>query len=201
MWSHPLWCANRYYDWDTSNSIGLYSLNHRRSRTNTSCATWWRQQMETISASLALCVGNSPVAGEFPSQRPVTRSFDGFFYLRLNKRLNYYSAGYWRRHHAPHDGSVINIWDAGYGFSFSTALKYDIDGLVQEIRNSSALTMELRLPCTNPSTYTSTTMQPNWLWNYQSILRIRHLIQRLWNWLSFWNDVALVILCRFKGFR
>ena len=36
---------------------------------------------------LALCAGNFPVTGEFPTQRPVTRSFD-FFYLRLNKRLN-----------------------------------------------------------------------------------------------------------------
>ena len=26
--------------------------------------------------------------GEFPAQRPVTRSFDVFFYLRLNKRLS-----------------------------------------------------------------------------------------------------------------
>ena len=43
--------------------------------------------METFSALLAICPGNSPVTGEFPSQRPVTRSFD-FFYLRLNKRLS-----------------------------------------------------------------------------------------------------------------
>ena len=49
---------------------------------------WWRHQMETFSALLALCVGNSPVTGEFPSQRPVTRSFDVFFALRLNKRLS-----------------------------------------------------------------------------------------------------------------
>ena len=35
--------------------------------------------METFSALLALCEGNSPVTGEFPSQRPVTRSFDAFF--------------------------------------------------------------------------------------------------------------------------
>ena len=34
--------------------------------------------METFSALLALCVGNSPVSGEFPAQRPVTRSFDVF---------------------------------------------------------------------------------------------------------------------------
>ena len=50
--------------------------------------TWWRHQMETFSALLAFCEGNSPVTGGFPSQRPVTRSFGVFFYLRLNKRLN-----------------------------------------------------------------------------------------------------------------
>ena len=44
--------------------------------------------METFSALLALCAGNSPVTGEFPTQRPVTRSFDAFFDLRLNKRLS-----------------------------------------------------------------------------------------------------------------
>ena len=32
--------------------------------------------METFSALLALCEGHSPVTGEFPSQRPVTRNFD-----------------------------------------------------------------------------------------------------------------------------
>ena len=44
--------------------------------------------METFSALLALCAGNSPVNGEFPAQRPVTRSFDVLFDLRLNKRLS-----------------------------------------------------------------------------------------------------------------
>ena len=48
----------------------------------------WRHQMETFSALLALCVGNSPVTGEFPSQRPVTWSFDVFFDLCLNKWLS-----------------------------------------------------------------------------------------------------------------
>ena len=43
---------------------------------------------ENISALLALCAGNSPVTGEFPSQRPVTRSFDAFFDLRLNKQFS-----------------------------------------------------------------------------------------------------------------
>ena len=39
--------------------------------------------METFSALLAICAGNSPVSGEFPAQRPVTRSFDVFFDVRL----------------------------------------------------------------------------------------------------------------------
>ena len=46
-----------------------------------------RHQMETFSALLALCVGDSPVPGEFPSQRPVTQNFDVFFDLHRNKRL------------------------------------------------------------------------------------------------------------------
>ena len=49
---------------------------------------WWRHQMETFSALLAICAGNSPVPGEFPTQRPVTPSFDVSFDLRRNKRLN-----------------------------------------------------------------------------------------------------------------
>ena len=30
--------------------------------------------METFSALLAICAGNSPVSGDFPAQRPVTRA-------------------------------------------------------------------------------------------------------------------------------
>ena len=33
--------------------------------------------------------------GEFPTQRPVTRSFDVFFDLRVNKRLSKQSRGWW----------------------------------------------------------------------------------------------------------
>ena len=55
---------------------------------------WWRHQMKTFSATLAICAENSPVPGEFPTQRPVTRSFDVFFDLRLNKRLSKQSWGW-----------------------------------------------------------------------------------------------------------
>ena len=56
---------------------------------------WWRHQMETFSPLLAICAGNSPVPGEFPTQRPVTGNFDVFFDLRPNKRLSKQSWGWW----------------------------------------------------------------------------------------------------------
>ena len=52
---------------------------------------WWRHQKETFFVLL----GNSPVTGDFPAQRPVTRSFDVFFDLRLNKRLSKQWWGWW----------------------------------------------------------------------------------------------------------
>ena len=51
--------------------------------------------METFPALLAICAGNSPVPAEFPAQRPVARSFDVFFDLRLNKRLSKQPWGWW----------------------------------------------------------------------------------------------------------
>ena len=52
-------------------------------------------QMDTFSALLAICAANSLVTGEFPAQRPVTRSFGVFFYLCLNKRLSKQWYGWW----------------------------------------------------------------------------------------------------------
>ena len=57
--------------------------------------SWWRHQMETFIALLALCARNSPVTGEFPAQRPMKRSFDVFFDLRLNKRSSKQWWGWW----------------------------------------------------------------------------------------------------------
>ena len=57
--------------------------------------SWWRHQMETFSALLAVCARNSPVPGDFPIQRPLTRSFDVFIDLRLNKRLSKQSWSWW----------------------------------------------------------------------------------------------------------
>ena len=57
--------------------------------------TWWRHQVETFFASLAICEWNSPAPSKFPTQRPVTRSFDVSFDLRQNKRLCEQWWGWW----------------------------------------------------------------------------------------------------------
>ena len=69
--------------------------------------------METIPALLAICAGNSPVTGDFPAQRPVPRSFDVFFDLRLNREENNREAGDLRRHRAHYDVIVISSYCTG----------------------------------------------------------------------------------------
>ena len=64
--------------------------------------------METFSASLAICAGNSPVAGKFPAQRPVTRSFGVLFDLRwINGWVNNREAGDLRRHRTLYGAIVV----------------------------------------------------------------------------------------------
>ena len=55
------------------------------------------------------------VTDEFPTQRPVTRSFDVFFDLRLNKRLSKnYEAGDLRRHRAHyHVILMVTFYERG----------------------------------------------------------------------------------------
>ena len=108
--------TNEVWEW-ISNLITLYwayyhlfllglKLIHIQ-RGPTCLLSWWRHQMETFSGP-----------GEFPTQRPVTRSFDVFFDLRLNKRLNKHSWGWWFetlswslwRHHNV--SSTCDLWPA-----------------------------------------------------------------------------------------
>ena len=85
--------------------ILLYFLLYDQSSFGTA---WWRHQMKSFSASLAICTGNSPVTGEFLAQRPVTRSFDVFFDLRwINRWVNNDEAGDLRRYRTHYDVIVI----------------------------------------------------------------------------------------------
>ena len=109
--------------------------------------------METFSALLAIFAGNSPVPGEFPSQRPVTRSFDIYFDLRVNKRLCKQSWGWWFetllcplwRHSNVNTGTFIN----------SSPTYASINGLVQDCGISSALAMEILQSFAKASIYAS----------------------------------------------
>ena len=60
-----------------------------------SVITWWRNKMQAFSALLAICAGNSPVTGEFPTQRPMTQGLGVFFDVRLNKLLSEQWWGWW----------------------------------------------------------------------------------------------------------
>ena len=72
-----------------SGSMSWRHYGYRASVVATAIGTkWWRHHFETFSQWLALCEGNPLAAGGFPSQRPMTRSFDVFFDLRLNKRFS-----------------------------------------------------------------------------------------------------------------
>ena len=67
--------------------------------------SWWRHQMEAFSALLALRAGNSPVPGDFPTQRPVTRTALMFSLICawINGLVNSREASDFRRHRAHHD--------------------------------------------------------------------------------------------------
>ena len=75
-------------------------------------STWWRHQMETFFALLTFCAGNSPVSGEFLTQRPLKQSFDVFFDLCLDGKRRWFetpSRTLWRHCNGSlqHFGHVI----------------------------------------------------------------------------------------------
>ena len=66
--------------------------------------------METFSALLALCAGNSPVPGEFPAQKPVTRNLFSLNCVWNNGWVNNHEAGELRRYRAHYDVIVMQLW-------------------------------------------------------------------------------------------
>ena len=89
--------------------------------------SWWHHQMEAFSALLAVCAGNSLFTSEFPSQMPVTRSFDIFFNLRLNKRLSIQSIrrrfetpsrSSWRHYNVIHDIAQDNHYEVIFSICY-----------------------------------------------------------------------------------
>ena len=81
---NTLYCFGWYLKWsvygclyevvdDTCQIVPLW-IKHIESELNL-------YQMETFSALLVICARTSPATGEFPAQRPVTRTFDVLFDL------------------------------------------------------------------------------------------------------------------------
>ena len=81
---------------------------HNKQKADLSVISWWRHQMETFSAVLVICAGNSPVTDEFPTQRPVTRSFDvSLICAWMNGWANNRETGDLTRHRAHYDVTVM----------------------------------------------------------------------------------------------
>ena len=88
----------RYYEYHLANGLSqrVSLKNHLYTdRCHFMIIISRRNQTETFSALLVLCTGNSPIAGEFPAQRPLTRNLDVFFDLRLKKWLSKQSRRRW----------------------------------------------------------------------------------------------------------
>ena len=96
--------------------VDVLKLRHHTSTDSAdsllTCSAWWCHQMETFSPSLALCEGNLPITGGFPSQRPVRGSFDVFFDLCLNTWLSKQSRCQW------FEMPLCSLWHHCNGISF-----------------------------------------------------------------------------------
>ena len=69
---------------------------------------WWRHQMEIFSALLAILCGELIGTGEFPAQRPMTRSFMfSLICACINGWVKNREAGDLRRHRAHYDVIVM----------------------------------------------------------------------------------------------
>ena len=112
--------------------------------------------METFSALLAICAGNSPVTGEFPTQRPVTRSFDDFLIcVWINGWENNREASDLRCYRTHYDVIVMSMQHGPISDdnTYCTGLKEHINGLRLDCSNSIANALELLQSCTMLSIY------------------------------------------------
>ena len=155
--------------------------------------------METFSALRAICAGNSPAYGEFPSQRPGTRSFDVFFDLHLNKRLSKQSRGWWfetlspplwrrcndklvrslgdvfrnrSRQISQYLGHIIGTlsWYSRYvWYEMYTAWRFDLPGLYLII-----LTVQIMISDSHNN-------RSNIMWNYMEVECVAWLLIKLWD--------------------
>ena len=120
----PMWCQSCFItdfellaisDWLTVSKLSLniekarYMIVHNYQRMITNEA-WWRHQMETFSALLTVCAGNSPVPGKFPhkSQWRGALMFS-LICVWINGWVNNREAGDLRRYRTHYDVIVMRF--------------------------------------------------------------------------------------------
>ena len=108
----PLW--NGFQNFDNHTSDTQFSGLHISIPCNTCwrlCRvdfSWWRHEMETSSALLAICAGNSPVSGEFPAQSQWRGALMfSLICIWINGWVNNSEAGDLRRYRAHYDVIVM----------------------------------------------------------------------------------------------
>ena len=111
----PYICKWNIYTW--IECMALRKLDVGRGRETHS---WWRHQMESFSALLALCEENPPVTGGLSSQRPVTGTFDDFFDSHLNKKLSKQSTRRWFDTQLRSSCRHCNVWEQHHLWMLST---------------------------------------------------------------------------------
>ena len=87
------WCWRRSWRWRIT-GLFLISCNTRTTATDRARIMMTSSNGNIFRVTGPLC-GEFTGPGEFPTQRPVTRSFDVYFDLRLNKRLSKQPWGWW----------------------------------------------------------------------------------------------------------
>ena len=84
---------------------------------------WWRHQMETFSALLALCAGNSPVPVNSPQKGQCRGALMfSLIYAWINDWVNSREAGDLRRHRGHYDVIVMHK-------RFQSSTRKDLNGL------------------------------------------------------------------------
>ena len=88
-------------------------------------APWWRHQMETFSALLVLCAGNSPSPMNSPRKGQCRRALlFSLICAWTNGWVNNRGAGDLRRHCAHYDVITMPAWITNYMHSTASPLKF-----------------------------------------------------------------------------
>ena len=91
---------------------------------------WWRHQLETFSALLAICAGNSPVPGGFPHKGQWRAAL---ICVWINDWVNNREAGGLRRYRAHYD---VTVMDHHYCLYYNTNVFHTQYSICQTWQNS-----------------------------------------------------------------